>query len=145
RGSLAWENIGKTWRLQGDEIRIGRAPDNDNTIWAANPSAPQPPLRLSQGASGETNVCTPQPGLRYREGAWRIADERSRHGVLVAGTRLAPEEERVLQDGAQIQLAESVFLRILSSAADPRARRIISGARIAWVAPDGNEISPISL
>jgi pSer/pThr/pTyr-binding forkhead associated (FHA) protein/NADPH-dependent 2,4-dienoyl-CoA reductase/sulfur reductase-like enzyme/Fe-S-cluster-containing hydrogenase component 2 len=126
RGSVVWENIGKTWRLQGEEIRIGRAPDNDITIGAANVSAHHARLRFS-------------------DGAWRIADERSRHGVLVAGTRLAPEEERVLQDGAQIQLADSVLLRFQASAADYRARRIISGARIAWVAPDGNEISPISL
>ena len=126
RGSLAWENLGKTWPLQGEEIRIGRAPDNDITIAAANVSAHH--ARLS-----------------FREGAWRIVDERSRHGVLVAGTKLGPDEERVLQDGAQIQLADSVLLRFLASAADHAPRRILLGARIAWVAPDGNEISPILL
>jgi pSer/pThr/pTyr-binding forkhead associated (FHA) protein/NADPH-dependent 2,4-dienoyl-CoA reductase/sulfur reductase-like enzyme/Fe-S-cluster-containing hydrogenase component 2 len=126
RGSLAWEGIGKTWRLQGDEVRIGRTPDNDITIGAANVSAHH-------------------ARLTYTDGAWRIADERSRHGVLVEGTRLAPGEERVLQDGARLQLADSVRLRFQAASTDQRPSRVMSGARVAWVGPDGNEISPISL
>jgi pSer/pThr/pTyr-binding forkhead associated (FHA) protein/NADPH-dependent 2,4-dienoyl-CoA reductase/sulfur reductase-like enzyme/Fe-S-cluster-containing hydrogenase component 2/CRP-like cAMP-binding protein len=126
RGSLVWEGIGKTWRLEGDEVRIGRAADNDVSI-------------------GAPNVSAHHARLTFAEGAWRISDEQSRHGVLVEGTRLAQGESRVLQDGVRIQLSDSVNLRFQGASRDRRPRRTMSGARVAWVAPDGNEISPISL